>query len=367
MLSQNINSNKDIKVLVILGDGNSGSASIKIKTDKGIEYKGFNYELLMKLKDNLNDKYNFIIEFTNEIDHNYHEFINKVHLGEFDMCAGLFHYEEHKHELINYTTPIIIDANSIIYVKNHSPVSEFFYTVYDVLKYIIVIIISGFIAGGLLFIGDPDRAKHSKRLKKNKYLFLLRSLVTGIASMFGEMGYLSERSSLELKGIFVAIFIFMTGFIFIMYIQAKITTLLIHRESELYDKNNISHATFLGFKGDPVVEKIKQYGPTIEYVENISIKEMIDMHINNENKYDGCLLSYIDAYPIIKKNKNLAVDINFGNEPCGFIVNKEKIQLLTDINGVFLKLRENLELTNLCKINFNITKHVNNVPVCSLI
>lgn len=353
MLTQNINSDKNVKVLVVIPEQDSNS----------VENKGFNYELLMKIKDNLKDKYNFIIETVNEKDETYNSFINRVHSGEYDMCAGMFFQEYERERIINYTTPILIDANSIVYLNNKSNINEFFDIVYKLSKYIIIIIICGMIAGIILFFGDPSRRKYNIKLKKNSFLFFMRSMMTGISSMFGEMGYLAERSSLKFHGILISVSVFIVGFIFLTYIQSKMTAILLHRAGNIYNKNNISSKTFLGIKDDHVVEKIKKYGSKIEYLENMSNKQMVDIYISNKDKYDGCIMSYIDAYPIIKKNKNLVADIDFGNELNGFIINKQKRELLIDVNTQILKLRENLELTNICKKYFS---DVNKISVCSL-
>lgn len=357
------NSKQEVKVLVVLGDGTSGVAASKIEVDNKIEYKGFNYDILKILETKLKDKYNFTIEFTEVNDHNYDGFVNKVKSGKYDMCAGLFHHTIERVKLINYSIEVSIDANSVIYLKHNTPIEEFFMVVKDVFKYIIALVVIGFVMGIILFFADPNRRLHSPRLKNNKYLFFIRSIMTGISSMFGEMGYLSERSSLKITGVLLSIIIFMIGFILIMYIQAKMTELLIVREQKNITENNINNKILLGFKGSAPVKKIERFGPTIEYVDKMTNQELIDMYINNKDKYNGCIFSYIDAYPIIKKNSKLNAALDFGNEPCSFIVNKNKKELLLDIDVELLKLRNELELKHLCESYFG---DLDNIPVCTL-
>ena len=356
-------SKKDVKVLVVLGDETSGLTATKIKTNEGDKYAGFNYEFLIKIRDKLKDKYNFTIEFTDDKDHNYDSFVQKVADGKYDMCAGMFTHKKSREALINYTTPILIDANSIIHLKDNDPIEEFMFVILDVLKYIISLVVIGFIFGLILFFGDPHRHIHSGRLKNNKFLFFMRSIMTGISSMFGEMGYLAERTSLKIRGVIIAIIIFMIGFTLIMYIQAKMTQLLLTREQTVYSSDNIKNRVFIGFKGYAVVDKIKKYGAKIEYVENMTNQQMIDMYIGSKNKYSGCILSYVDAYPVVEKNDKLIASINFGNEPDGFVLNKSRRELLTDVNMQILELKKNLELNKLCKSYFG---DIESIPVCSL-
>ena len=361
--SQNNNSKKNVKVLVVLGDEYSGLTATKLISNEGDKYTGFNYDFLIKLKEKLSHKYDFTIEFTDDKDHNYDSFVQKVADGKYDMCAGMFTHKKSREELINYTTPILIDANSIIHLKDNDPIEEFMFVILDVLKYIISLVVIGFVFGLILFFGDPHRRIHSGRLKNNKFLFFMRSIMTGIASMFGEMGYLAERTSLKIRGVIIAVVIFMIGFTLIMYIQAKMTQLLLTREQTIYSSDNVKNKVFLGFKGYAVVDRIKRHNAKIEYVENMNNKEFIDMYINNQEKYSGCILSYIDGFPVVNNDNKLIASINFGNEPDGFVLNKSRTELLTDINVEILELKKNLELNKLCKSYFG---DIDSVPVCSL-
>ena len=71
----------------------------------------------------------------------------------------------------------------------------------------------------------------------------------------------------------------------------------------------------------------------------------------------------MDAYPFITLDENLTLTTEFGNEPNGFTVNKNKQTFLDDINIQILKMRFDLETNNLCKSYFG---GIENVPVCSL-
>ena len=356
---------EDVDVLVVLGDENSGLTANKLKrvSDKGFEYRGFNYDFMMKIIEKLKDKYNFKIHFTGDRDNNYNSFVERVAKGTYDWCAGMFTHNAAREEVINYTTPILIDANAVVHLKDNDPLGEFYYVILDVIKYIVALVVIGFIFGIILYFGDPKRNIHSSRLKKSKILFFLRSIMTGISSMFGEMGYLSERSSLRVRGIIIAIIIFMIGFTLIMYIQAKMTQLLLKRQQTMYTTDNVKGKTFLGFKGYAVVDRIKRYGAKIKYVENISLKSLEEMYLANTDKYDGFILSYVDAYPLLEKNPDLIASISFGNEPNGFVMSKEREQLNTDINVAILEMKGNQELYTLCKSYFS---DIESIPVCTI-
>tara|TARA_Y100000389_G_scaffold100158_1_gene96923 strand:- start:103 stop:549 length:447 start_codon:yes stop_codon:yes gene_type:complete len=147
-----------------------------------------------------------------------------------------------------------------------------------------------------------------------------------------------------------------------MYIQGAITTAIINQESDSINKSN-SKKTLLGFKGHSAVKKLKRYGFNIIEVENLDIDELIKEYINNTDKYDGAIFAYCEAYEYLKKNKDLTISLNFGNEPVSFPVNQNKKQFLEDVNKIITQLRDNLELNRICKSYYG---DVKNIAVCSL-
>ena len=107
----------------------------------------------------------------------------------------------------------------MLHKNEFSLLGELARVIWKTSEMMIFLIVVGIIVGLLLVIIDPKRAKQLSSIRGNKNLFLIRSLLTGIATMFGEMGYLSENSSLRISGVLFVITIMAFSFVLIMFIQ----------------------------------------------------------------------------------------------------------------------------------------------------
>ena len=354
---------EEIKVFVILGPPDSIVTTTRINSnDGGYIYNGFGWTIFQNIKRKLKDKYNFIVTFSDLKDNDYDKFIREVNENKYDIIIGEFFTNNYREKLINFTTPISIDSNAILHIKKTNPFSTFYKIFKKVSYQFLFLILLGLVFGLLLYFIESGREYHSKRLQKSNRLRFLRSIVTGISSMFGEMGYLSERSSLTIRGIILITIIMSIAFLFIMYIQGAITSSLIKEESDNITKND-SNKTLIGFKGYSTVNKLKRYGFKVIEVENLTTDDYIKEYLKNTEKYDGAIFAYCEAFEYLKKYPNLTISLDFGNEPVSFPVNKEKINFLEDVNKTITELRDNLELNRICKSYYN---DVPNIPVCSL-
>ena len=357
--------NEIIKVLVVLGDVNSGGNITWKKQDSitGKEsYSGFNWDVWSKVREKLEDKYDFVISFTNKNDNDYNAFVDKVYKGAYDIVVGSFLHTVWRETRIDYTLPLAIDANAILHKDKIDVVREMGRIVWKSSEMILNLLVTGIIVGVLLFWIDPQRASVAG-LKKSKYMFFMRSILTGVAAMLGEMGYISENASLKLPGVIFAVFVMALSFVFIMFIQAAITRSLINDTSQIITKDNVGQYKMLGYDGYATVEKMKRYGVEVETVGDITTDEMIKKYLNNEEDYGGCILSYTHAYPYTKKYPNLVLSINFGNEPVAWVVNQSKRAFKEDVNREIVKLSNNTELQRICHHYFG---DIHDVPVCSL-
>ena len=354
---------EEIKVFVILGPPDSMVTTTRIKSENdGYIYYGFGWDIFQHIKKRLKDKYEFKVVFSDLKDNNYNKFIREVNQNKYDIVIGEFFTNNYREKLINFTTPISIDSNAVLHIKKNNPFLTIFKISKQVIYQILFLILLGLVFGSLLYFIESGRTYHSKRLQNSNKLRFLRSIVTGISSMFGEMGYLSERSSLTIRGIILITIIMTVAFLFIMYIQGAITTAIIKQESDSINKSD-SKKTLLGFKGYSTVNKLKRYGFNIIEVENLDTDDFIKEYINNTDKYDGAIFAYCEAYEYLKKNKDLTISLNFGNEPVSFPVNQNKKKFLEDVNKIITELRDNLELNRICKSYYG---DVKNIPVCSL-
>jgi ABC-type amino acid transport substrate-binding protein len=356
--------NEIIKVLVVLGEDNDGSATKRMVDAKtgNVTYYGFNWDVWKRVSEKLKGKYDFHTSFTNKYDNNYNSFVEKVYGGEYDIVVGSFFHTAWRETRINYTHPIAIDANAVLHKNEFSVFGELGRVIWKSSEMLIYLIFIGVIVGLFLVMIDPTRAKKISTIRGNKHLFLIRSLLTGIATMFGEMGYLSENSSLRLSGVVFVVIVMALSFVLVMFIQGAITRILINQTGSNVTKQNVGYKRLLGHEGYSVVNKLKRFRANIDVVSNITTDQMIQKYLESE-KYDGCVLSYTHGYPYTKKYPDLMLSIDFGYEPVSWVVRQTKKVFNEDVNRELLELTGSTELQRICHSYFG---NINAVPVCSL-
>ena len=354
-----------IKVLVVLGERRDGSAVYRIpkagKTGE-IVYRGFIWDVWARIRDRLKDKYDFITEFTDVGDNNYNGFVQKVQNGEYDMVVGAFFRTVWRESRIDYLSPIAIDANAILHLDEVNIVREITNVLNKSIFMVLYLLVAGIIVGLLLFYIDPGRAKMVD-LVKNKGLFLIRSILTGIATMLGEMGFMSENASLKPVGVILSVVVMIVSFVMVMFIQGEITSLLIEQGSKKITKENIQDKPLLGHYGYSVVEKLKDYGANVDAVKDISTTKLIEKYLENKEKYAGVILSYLHAYPHTRQHKNLVISHDFGDEPTGYIVSQNKPKFKEDFNREILRLKQKRALRRICRAYFG---GLDSLPTCQL-
>ena len=353
-----------IKVLLIMGNDGSYFNTTKITSLDGDEiYRGFNWDIWNKIQERLQDKYNFeIIE--SSISKDYDRFVDEVSNGDYDIAISGFTHTSIRQDKVKFCIPHAITSNAVVYKYKPVLIEDFKDIVFILFRILIYLIIIGLFFGIILYIFNPSRKSYSKRLEKNKFLFLLRSIVTGIASVFGEMGYLAERAALNIHGVIITTIIMASCFILIMYFQAEITKIMLTRDNKAINHYNVSKLNLIGHANNADAIKIKVYGANVEQIENLSSKELIDYYLKNSDNYDGCILPYHEAFRYTKEYDGLEYSADFGNEPCSFIVNKENDILFHDINKEISRLREEKVINNICISYFG---DIQNIPICSLI
>lgn len=366
MLSNNTNyknnGNNNIRVLLIMGQKDSFFNTTYITALDGDKiYKGFNWDVWKEIQNKLSNKYTFEI-FESEPTKNYDSFVNEIREGNYDIAISGFTHLSTRQD-VKICIPHAITSNAIVYKKKVEIIEDFkdiFLTLMTVLLYLVII---GIFFGFILYLFDPSRRIHSDRLQKNNFLFLLRSILTGVASIFGEMGYLAERSSLKISGIIISIIIMSICFILIMYFQAEITKIMLTRDHKAINHYNIQKFKLLGHKDNSDVLKVKRYGAEVDFIEDKTTDELLELYLNNEDKYDGCIMPYHEAFIYVERNGELQYSADFGNEPCSFIVNKDRDEFYHDVNKEIAHLREEKRIQKICISYFGDIQYI---PMCSL-
>ena len=352
-----------VAVLVVLGSPSEGNRTSEIIDDNGTKtYAGFNWDLWTKVRESLGSKYNFIVSFTDQDDENYNGFVQKVADGKYDLVIGTFFRTPWRESMIDYVTPHSIDSNIILHKSHLGLFSDLKKVIGRIGLLLVYLILTGLAFGILLFIIDPNRRTILRKPNQKGGKFLMRALLTGVATVFGEMGFLSENASLSVGGTALVIIIMIVSVVLIMFAQAKITHIMIDVNDE-FNRSNVKGRHFLGFKGYSSVEKMKRYKTTVTEKENLTTEQLIQEYLKNDDKYEGCILAYSHAYPYLYSGRfdNIAISNGFGNEPASWIVSKRRNELRKDLNSVIITMTKSTDLQHICHMNFD-----QDGPMCSL-
>lgn len=352
-----------IRVFVMTGPETSGITTTRKIVDGKIFYKGVVWDIFKEITKmpEIKRKYDFKFTFSKYGFNNYDQSIQDIHNNKYDICIGGYISNTKREELINFSSPLLIDAPCIFHYVSHNITDIFINILKNVTKSFIILIVLGVISGLVLYYFNPSRQKNTNT--KTKGEFLLRSILTGIFTFFGEAGYLSENSSLSMKGIILTVLIMIISFIYLMFLQAEITSQIIDRKQNKDSSMDIIRKKpVLGHKGYAAANKLKSYGIRVKYIKGKKNDDLINMYISNPEKYSGVVLTYCDGFPY-KKLKNLHSTLNFGYEPLYIPIRTDKTELLDDVNKAIMKLRSRGDLKDICYTYFG---DVKNIPTCKL-
>lgn len=352
-----------INVLVLVGSESEKFTKIHMKEDSDgrMVPDGYNWELFSKIREKLEKRYKFLVTYSDVNHTDYSKWVEQTASKKYDMVVGAFMKTAHRETVVNFSTPTILDATSILHKKEDNLLNDVRKIMMKAVHLIAYIIVIGIAMGVVLFFGDPQRAVRYQKMKGNE--FFLRSVITGIASVFGEMGFLSENTSLKsIPGALITVFMMIVSFLLIMFTQAKITQKMLEIDST-YHPNNVRDKTFIMFQGDPMKEQFEQYNARIKEIDRNTSEELVDYYVDHQKEYDGCILPYADAYFFQQTQSGLTISSDFGYFTSHWIFNKTKTNLLEDVNAALLLLKESGDLKTLC------TSHMGGdwqVPICSL-
>lgn len=347
-----LRSKEKIKVLIIKDD-NPFSDNYHEETKRGYHFDVFKM-LLVDKDGGLYQNYTYEVFYSDPENNNYNTFVDEVYFGKYDLVVGGFSINESREKKINYSIPLYINRVGILHLNKKNYWKNMMILVKETLKLFAFMIVLGIILGGVLYyiepFRNPDYKKTKKESKLKKEKRFRRHILTMVASIFGEMGFLSENSSLSLAGIVFSIVCFMIIFQILIVAQARVTTINLKLENQdstiEFDKiNSNEYRPFLAKEGNAEsykVQVLRGKQNRVE-IENSSIENLVTNYSFYENEYDGVVLLYTDAYQyLIDKNKNFTFSMEgFGLEPSCWIIrnNSQGIHLLEDINLLILKHR----------------------------
>ena len=365
--NNNINNNnkKTIKVIVFIDTQRSGIVAHKKHVGTGEGYEGYAWELFQKcmVSPSLKNKYKFDIHYTDLGWSNYDQTIKDIEAGKYDIAIAAFYHTENWERVVNLSTPILIDANAIFHIQDDREViTDILNTILLMSKYTIFIIILGIMIGLLLYYGNPKRIKYIRGITQHN--FFIRSMITGVAAMFGEMGFLSENASHTYRGGLIVIVGMFIAYVSLIIIQAKVTSVLVEKRiSKGLNKYTMNKGLILGHEGEAVGRKIQADGARLQYIKDKTTDELMKFYMDNTNKYKGVAISYCEAFHYLEIYHNLEASIGYGYEPSSYAVNRNQVDFLNDLNITLLELRKTRVMEGICKKYFGDIPYI---PVCSL-
>ena len=365
--NKNLSEKKKKKIFVITGPPMSGITATKIIGGVKGDYKGFAYDIWKIIANNLKDKYDFELIFSKEDEVEYDKFVTNTEKGVYDMVIGLFQHTEQRIKRVDYTLPIAIDGNAILHMRENTLIDRMLRVFQDTKILFFYLCMFGLLIGVILFVTDKERTQSSIK-NKNSLSMFLRTILTGFAATMGEMGFLAENASMSLGKVIIVIILMLISFIFIMFIQAEITSSMVGIETDLkYKKEEIRRKRFLTCYAVPgsYTSKFERYGAILEHFTGTE-DEMVEKYKKKKKKYQGCIITYLDGYKYERHDPELVLTgaKEYGYEPTCFIVGKNDSQLKDDVNNEIMKLEHNLELHLICRKYYEDIE--NKVPVCEL-
>ena len=346
-----------MKVLILLSKEGDPSKTYKVVDKEGnTSYTGFPYEFWKKIKEGLTDSYEFKEDFKNVT--NYTKVIKSINSGllDYDVVVGMFYRTPQRLELINYTSPVLLSQNAILTFNKIGYAERIMITMKELLLGPMIMLFSlSLICGFIINRMEPNRSEFIDQVSNSKFstskrnLSFRRSVMTAIAAFFGEMGFLAENTTLSLRGLFIVVLIMTMAFMFVLVLQAQATTF----DAELkkrgtLNRKNIESKHLLCMKGHATAKKFERLGATITYIEDKNLTELLQYYEENKDQFDGVTVDSTTGIFHRTDKLNLEAE-GFGLQMTSFIVKKEQVTILNDINKRILDLQNSLDQEKICK------------------
>ena len=337
----NSGSNRNIKVFVITGHKSIGvETAYKYKTNDGkYKYDGFLYKIFKIIAERLKNKYTFDIIYGKPEEQNYDQLVKDVHNDKYDMVVGGFYQTFGREKLVNFTIPLMLNANSILHLKDKNNFKIMMDLMIDIIKPITLLMILGGVFGYIFHRLEPKKST------------LKRTILKTISAFFGNMDYFSDKKDISFRAILFIIVVMMIAFTIIHIVQARLTTLNINLDKEYgkLDLKNLNKYKLLGFDGWADTQKLIKRGANVKVLKNMSQKDGVEYYLQHRKEFSGLITSHTAAWAFATENKNLLISYEgLGLEAESFIINKHKPQLLEDMNQNILDLRQDGLLHSVC-------------------
>lgn len=331
-------------IRVIINVTGSPHAYKEKHNDGSVTYVGLFYDIYQKMKKSLEDKYNFVETY--DEDFSITNSLNDIRDGKYDLGISNYSTTSKRLEDVDFTMNIIMERDVIVYKqKDGANIRTIVNLIIEVLLIPVAILIClGIVIGWLIY-----RFQTGRNPELPKKLRLQRSIIATVSVFLAEAGMIAEESPLNFTSIFFTMLIMTIALVFNTYITANLTNRVIEiNASTKYTRETVADMHILALKDQSIVDKFKQYGTQVTEM-STNIKKMIQKYLQNTEKYDGVALETSAAIVVAKKYGLKTTSANFGFGNAVFAVNKNRNDLLADLNKEIKKLHDSMDTERICK------------------
>ena len=307
-------------------------------------FSGFFFDIweLIAKKTNLNCDYT-VLKGSN------YAKILKDYGDRYDVIIGDISNSAYRYQYVNFTNPIKLNKIGLARKKTFKPLTFLIRFVKSISIPLLVLVIVGMILGLILWWADPDRTFIESEMGHELPNGWRKPLISTVASMFGEMGGVVERTNLSFISLITVLIIMVISYFSAIYFQAMtIGDMISFDSASVVQQKGIENVKLITIKGTSVARVVQSSGAEIEYLDK-NKDELIEFYKKNTDKYDGFVLDYELMTEIERSDPAIMIDSHvFGYDDVQFAVSKKNYQLLSKINGAILELQSSLKIKDIC-------------------
>ena len=268
---------------------------------------------------------------------------------KYDVIIGDISNSAYRYKYVNFTNPIKLNKIGLARKKTFKPLTFLIRFVKSISVPLLVLVVVGMILGLILWWADPDRTFIESEMGFELPNGWRKPLISTVASMFGEMGGVVERTNLSFISLITVLIIMVISYFSAIYFQAMtIGDMISFDNSSVVIQKGINNIKLLTLQGTSVARVVKSSGAEVEYL-NKNKEELLEFYKENTDKYDGFVLDYEHMTEIAKGDSSIIIDSHvFGYDDVQFAVSKKNYQLLAKINGAILDLQSSLKIKAIC-------------------
>ena len=307
----------------------------------------FTYALWAAVKPKL-EELGFKIKETIIEEPNYDKEIENLSRNKYDMLVGYISILSRRGKLANYTRPVILDQQVIVFKPEGEIISSYQHLLDMIIPIISIFIIFGvLLSSALYFFGNHYTTKKQKKAWHIWGVF---------GAILGEPGSIVEQLDItKTMNIFIAFLILLFMFFFSLILEAALTQQTYTKSVEA-DKDpigmDIKKMKLLVGDGTSMVDTVLRDGG-IPVKRKVKTQDIQDIYLKNQDKNIKGFVTDLSTWGGIiskkKKYSNLVKsDFQFSFDDIAWMVNRNEHVLLESVEEILLTLRTKNITQKLC-------------------